>query len=506
MISFLEELEAFSGRFQIPRSAFCIIGDSAFADKGLGINHCIEICMKDKKFYFKRILRESKLFPHIVIASHKYQKFIGLSDKEILNNPFFTYQKQGFKIIRPEIEFAFRIYRKIHDDCNNLSLIHEYLLDKANNWDWDLFKRFSKERVDAIKYKKLIFDQDNVLSLLEKGVKNPRKGFQFIDAKIKDFFFYRKKVKGLQSQVISKMHTAAILGMHFYKGEFFRYDILMRYKAVQSILCGEEAFLDYYKRMQNIAWGVKTLNRLEALIYSIKDKGYFERSPIVISRSTFYDSFFRLVNGHVIDGAHRLACALYFGIKELPVEIVSREGGKKFGKQWFLDHGFALKVMEELDQTKHQLFFQHGIYFPVIIWPPAIKFCDQISRYIRSRHKVFFEKKVFLGEDFNNFLFSIYESDYTDKWKISLKAHLMRKYAPEVYVMIIEVPDPKFQMKDRRKLYLSDVTINLKESIRKKFKHLIEDYVNDMIIHTGDNYIQNKESIRILEKYVLIFK
>lgn len=90
----------------------------------------------------------------------------------------------------------------------------------------------------------------------------------------------------------------------------FSYDIFFRMAVIDEYLKGNDSIWDLYSRMQHIRCSRNDLiprNMIDhkqefiELIQIFKTYGFDFKQPILINR-----------NGLIIDGAHRMACALYF--------------------------------------------------------------------------------------------------------------------------------------------------------------------------------------------------
>lgn len=85
------------------------------------------------------------------------------------------------------------------------------------------------------------------------------------------------------------------------------------------------------------------------LIHSFEEKGFLGEYPITVNE-----------NLDMIDGTHRLACALFFGIKQIPVIIngYSVYGVAEFRMEWFRNMGLERHIQvinEELNNLYHSI-------------------------------------------------------------------------------------------------------------------------------------------------------
>ena len=74
----------------------------------------------------------------------------------------------------------------------------------------------------------------------------------------------------------------------------------------------------------------KELNIIQPILKAIEEKGYNNDSEIVCDK-----------NLKLLDGSHRLALALYFGIPRLSVNIKDETHQVEYSEKWFVNAGFT---------------------------------------------------------------------------------------------------------------------------------------------------------------------
>lgn len=176
--------------------------------------------------------------------------------------------------------------------------------------------------------------QEEILSMLEKlqfhNVVNAYK-YTFLDWNDVD---------------IVEVHT--LLQMQYANEKFCRYDIAVRLLAIEEYF-GKNTFgVSLYKKMQSqrvrSGYGEISKERFARLIMSWEKNGYDSDSEIIVDK-----------NLRIIDGAHRVALAIYYGLTYLKVRIVDNEGTTRFGKDWFKEHfdeEECQKIEDRLKQIK----------------------------------------------------------------------------------------------------------------------------------------------------------
>lgn len=121
----------------------------------------------------------------------------------------------------------------------------------------------------------------------------------------------------------------------------FSYDIYFRMAVIDNYLHDNKKNIwDLYNKMQLTRCGqIKEIpdnmrnhkDEFIELINNFKENGFSDKYPLSINK-----------NYQVIDGAHRIACSLYFGIDDVYV-VAPREfydvEPRSYDKQWFIDNG-----------------------------------------------------------------------------------------------------------------------------------------------------------------------
>lgn len=489
-----DELKALLSAEQIRLDTVYIVGGGILAVKDVRTNNDIDFFTSDQEIrnrFYKDKTHEkySELTPNVDCYFDRYRE-LGMSDEQIVKEGYF-FECDGLKYVAPEIEVAYKLLVKNIDEKRRMQLETYMLTDP--NWNWNLFKELvayyndNKPRVPYWKQK--MRDLRIVFVILRK---EPMRLYRHVSKVVrKKLHFELLLSERLRGQLRTKMPTAALFGNHSVSNDdFWRYDVLLRYLTVGAILNDDQKILGFYKEMQLKRKSSDTTTDFKRLVHSIKESGFSTDYPIPVSPE-----------GRLIEGAHRLASALYFKIEEVPVEVIPRNSGGYYGRKWFTDNCFSDELIELLDACKQKLFLEQGLYFPVMVWSPAEAEFASIAKRVRSKHKVVYEGRLNVEGSFSNFLAEIYAIDNIAKWKVGLKQHLMQKHGGFFYLMLLEVSDPAFRAKPRYHSYLSKEMESLKRDIRKTYRSKVSDYFYDIIVHTGDNYFHNRKIMEVLYNY-----
>ena len=137
-----------------------------------------------------------------------------------------------------------------------------------------------------------------------------------------------------------------------YEGEkFLRYDIIVRLLAIEEYFEKNSYGMSLYKKMQNERihpnYADVSVERFERLINSCKKSGFDTDSEILV------DSEMRLM-----DGSHRVALALYYGLSYIKLRVVNEISTADFSMNWFetrFDSEECQKILERYEVLKNQL-------------------------------------------------------------------------------------------------------------------------------------------------------
>ena len=133
-------------------------------------------------------------------------------------------------------------------------------------------------------------------------------------------------------------------------GTFLRYDIAARCVAIESYL-KTGTIGPVYRKMQRIRRHApegsvlleELSRRFEVLISDYVKRGYDFSHPITM-----------MSNGHLVDGAHRLACAWYFRSPYVTVELGACTTMLPFDRAWFEPH-FSVEELGAMDEVVQRL-------------------------------------------------------------------------------------------------------------------------------------------------------
>ena len=145
---------------------------------------------------------------------------------------------------------------------------------------------------------------------------------------------------------------ADILKNHIIDGEFVRSDIFVRYLAIQRYYGENDFGIRFYNTMQKHKKGFKFNKKKNQcgfvyLIRSFEEHGYIDTEENYLPLND---------DGRLSGGSHRLACCLYFGIREIP--CILGAGGNHdtiMTLDWFKKRKFKADKISHLIKTQKEI-------------------------------------------------------------------------------------------------------------------------------------------------------
>jgi len=268
-------------------------------------------------------------------------------------------------------------------------------------------------------------------------------------------------------------------------GQYNRYDIIVRYMAIENYYGINETGFELYEKMQNKRIGreIERTKNFKELIQSYEN-GYNDISKIDLNATL-----------KLLDGSHRMALHIYNGIKYIHGRCKNLE--KKdpdYSMDWFFANGFTFDEISQI-QDKYQEICKklNGGGLTGIVWSPVEAYFNDIINEMSLFGEVFDINTISFNNDyeFEAVVKGIYHPDDIADWKIKKKLDFMKSYNKTMLVMKIRTDNPYFRIKSSSGLPLSRYVERIKKGFRERYKGFIPNYFHDVIIHIADNYEQS---------------
>lgn len=276
--------------------------------------------------------------------------------------------------------------------------------------------------------------------------------------------------------------------------DYQRLDVIVKYLAIENYFQKNDYGFALHQKLQalrarqseNMIDGYEKLSSevFKDLIRSVEAEGFWKESEIICDKRLF-----------LADGAHRLAICLYFKIPEVKVKVVDKEiNVLPFTLDYLRQGGFTEKEILIIKNKAEELLDANKVNISCILWPPAAQYFDKITREIGNACRITeYHDYLYSEETFARLVKGVYHIDDIADWKVDKKLEAM-KMCPvkKVRVMQLEILYPYFRLKDLNNNTISVIGERLKGIIRNEYKNLIDNYIYDIIIHTGDNFRQSE--------------
>lgn len=284
-----------------------------------------------------------------------------------------------------------------------------------------------------------------------------------------------------------------------FKMDYQRLDIIVKYLAIENYYGKNDYGFNLHQKLQKLRKnqsaympeGYELISReaFRNLIQSIEKNGWDNESEISVDNRLF-----------LTDGAHRVAACLYFGIEHVRVQVLDDEIDiLPFTVDYLENGGFTKEEVNIICKKAEELLERCKVKISCVLWPPVEPYFDQIRNEISPDCE--YKDYIYSEETFPRIVRGIYHIDDIDDWKIQMKIDAMSKCpVKKIRYMQLEVLAPYFRLKQMNAHTISVVGENIKQVIREKYSKLVDNYIYDIIIHTGDNFEQSEYIKKLFEQ------
>lgn len=276
------------------------------------------------------------------------------------------------------------------DDCCNKIENQKKTLAELQKTVKDSQQKLNAERMALEHYLNQEFAD------IQKGFNSVQKNFSIVQKDVKE-------VKGRQNTKTNAFLQSCLLLVeperllsNQYSGEDFDgYDIIVKYMAIKDIERGiNDDGVNLYTKMfaARELDSIYSVERFKDLIQSFKgNKGFALEKPIEVSSS-----------GIIIDGSHRLACALYFRCPFVSVLVKSEnKKARNFSLDFFKEHEFSEYEIKCIIEHQRKIFFHGGCFTSILFWVGAeeniIEFETLVER--NQKFRIIAGNKIYLSKD-----------------------------------------------------------------------------------------------------------
>ncbi len=206
----------------------------------------------------------------------------------------------------------------------------------------------------------------------------------------------------------------------------------------------------------------------------------------------------------VVCGRNMVAKLLRENAKRIHVLQRFDMAAQEYDRKWVCQ-AYEAEKLADLDEKLYEYKNQWIRPFLGIVWPNAFVYSDEIINDFRIGKDIRIGgvwKISFPREQFKNFVKRLYKTDDMEDWKIEKKIERML-LVDELNISVFEfyLDNPKFRIK-RYGHTISDTGMKIKNTIRMKYRMVIPDYIEDIVLHTVDNYEQSEKAIQLVHEVI----
>lgn len=284
-------------------------------------------------------------------------------------------------------------------------------------------------------------------------------------------------------------------------GDFNRYDIIVRFLAIEEYHGKNKIGYRLYNKMQEKRTksnGIKYLEIFKQTIESFERNGYDIEYPIELSRGL-----------KLQDGSHRMALILYYNIPRISFRINSIFENKiSYGIDWFKNNGFEFEEIKVIENKYNELKIKFYENFSGIIWGPAFQYYEEILEEIKkidptlkilSKNIIKFDNEY----EYKSFLNGIYHIDDIEIWKVNKKFEYTKKELTICFFKF-QLLYPNYRKKFKTGKPISQKVELIKKEIRNKYAKKIDNYFYDIILHIADNEEQSDYMDKLIDKDIKV--
>jgi hypothetical protein len=158
--------------------------------------------------------------------------------------------------------------------------------------------------------------------------------------------------------------------------------------------------------------------------------------------------------------------------------------------------------MDAISNCRELIFNKFGVYFVIILWPPAAQYFDDITDDIANTCTIVeIEDYQCNDEVLAEFCLDIYDVDGGTAYKILRKNHNMKQGQNTLRILHVYEPEQRWKRNEKGALVCENMEI-LKRGIREKYKNCIPNYIHDIVIHISDAPDSSRTTNDVISSYL----
>lgn len=475
------ELQVFLQRHAVGHDEYCLVHDAVLALHGIRPNDSVAVCLAPE--VYERLPASARLgaesrrsSPHLgglVVVAEPYAS-LGVDDDSLLGSGRYTYTVRGLRCARLELELLNRFSELTDQTLEDIRTIERVATVVEMGWDWALVTHLARELQahKASRAKPSLISR--AATRLARGAREPSRALRAAQRLAVSIAPPGPEL----APHLGWIPTRSLLALQYADGVFSRVDVAAYLLAAEEASERPQTAHRLFAAMSAGEHRGDRWHDFTALLESMATKGYNPRTPILV------DS-----RGNIFDGVRRLALALHLGLSHVPIRIARFSTNQRSNPTALSRADLSESDRTAVTERLEELLCAEGVLFPVVLWPPALGFFDEIERILARFGRIVRTAEITLPwPQFEEFVRTVYGTDDYHQWQIEVKIHAMQNLASTYTFRVawLELPSPEYRPSVVGGPPLPKATQRLKRKVRGAFAPRIEGYVGDVIIHMSD--------------------
>lgn len=290
-----------------------------------------------------------------------------------------------------------------------------------------------------------------------------------------------------------RVPTRDLILMQIYSSMRFRvWNLAVHYMLIES-LDGKNEYGELFEGMlQKSIYGEDRTEKLKEQIRTIRTSVGKRTKTIEVDRDM-----------RLVDGALQLALALYDGVDFVKVLCCDYTlNDYVYGKDMLSVAGFTKEQLALVEKKVDEILESCRYLNTSILWTPARGMFDELIQDLRDYEPdnilVYdYYDTTMSFEELSGFIKIGYKKDDCITEALRMKSDFMKiasKVDDDVYpvrFVRLKMQNPDYIVKPASGLPYSQESLRCKETLRSIYKHRVENYERDVVIHISDNYLQS---------------
>lgn len=292
---------------------------------------------------------------------------------------------------------------------------------------------------------------------------------------------------------VMRVPVKDFITMQIYFPMRFRSWVMAVHALYLEYLDGQNSIgLELEKKLLQKQYGEEKLAEYDNKIKQIRSSNWKDVEPIEVDRDL-----------RLIDGALRLAIAYHDHQDFVYVRCADYSINRYvYGRDYLWSLGFDEKDLQQVEKKVEKILEDSRYLNTCIIWPPARGMYEELQGALTSYEPENISIHDYWDttmsyEELKGFIEMGYKKDDAMDWALQMKSKFMftaSQIDDDVYpvrFVRLRMVNPDYVVKPTSGQPYSQESLRCKETLRDIYKHNVQFYERDVVIHISDNYLQS---------------